>query len=290
MLIETKFVALSAAGFWFLVTGLIWKLFERCEKAATDEARKIASNWMLKYKPGENISRLSDIFCNIFDDVFGKKHLSWKCFIRSCIASTISVFVVLLIWIGLRPNEAGNIDLSSSLTCICTWILILNLVPDYLSLLQTRLIVAKIKTQPKNNAIWLLIDLILTSIIAISVWLILFLVRSFFVYSLTDDSVGNFDELWATFEMILPLENDDSPDVPSPGVVFYSTFFTSVWLWLYMISGMLTQLSNSVNNVFGFINRFFFRDDQPFISLGAISIVLITCLYLMLVPVVILAA
>jgi len=285
LLIETKFITFSAfVGSWFLVSGLFWKLFERCEKAATDEARTLASNWMANYNPGEHINHLAEIFCNSFDNVFGERHLTWKCFFRSSAASTISVIVMLLLWIGIRPNEVIETNFYDSMTALISWVLVWNLLPDYLSLLQTRLIVKRIKTHPKLTILWLFIDIILTAVLAISVWLIVFLV--FYLIN----SQNTFSEFIDVFSnVILPLSNGGDP-IPSPGVIFYSTFFTSVWLWLYIVSGLLSKLTNSANTTFAIVKKLLFRVDQPFISLGAMSVIFITGIYLIITPVIIVLA
>ena len=40
-----------------------------------------------------------------FDRIFTDEHVSWKCFLRSCIASLAAVFLVSLVWAVLRPDE-----------------------------------------------------------------------------------------------------------------------------------------------------------------------------------------
>ena len=49
--------------------------------------------WLMGAQSEENWSRS---FTSLFDAVFGERHLSWRCFLRSTVASLIAV---VLIWL-----------------------------------------------------------------------------------------------------------------------------------------------------------------------------------------------
>jgi len=79
----------------------------------------------------------------IFDSLLGEKHLSWKCFRRSCVASLCAVGVLWLLWMILRPSrpplfldQSGSI--AGILGVVFDFAILVNLLPDYLSLLETR--------------------------------------------------------------------------------------------------------------------------------------------------------
>ncbi len=283
MPISENLITLSAlAGSWFLVTGLIWKLFERVEKAATDEAKKVATSWILSFDPANNLSRLSEIFGNSFDSVFGTKHLSWKCFKRSSIASCLAALIFLSIWCFIRPSEAIQVvfggELVIAIAGFFSWILLFNLVPDYISLLQTRLIVQKLKGGFSSKLLWLIVDLVLTLSISIVAWCGIILFSS---------SKGvDFERLYVVMlDIVIPLSNKDFDVLFPPGIVFYSTFLSSIWLWLYIISVFLIRISSSIDSTFNLIKKYLYRPEQPFTSLGAVSVLIITILYALVIPV-----
>lgn len=61
-------------------------------------------------------------------------------------------------------------------------------------------------------------------------------------------------------------------DFPPLGVVFYSTFFTSIWMWIYAASIGLVKSTVYIDKFHFFAIKNLFRKEQPFMSLGAISI------------------
>lgn len=167
------------AASWFLVTGLIWKLFDRIEKVATDEAKEKTNTWLHNVNPGERLHYLSDMFGNSFDSVFGEKHLSWKCFFRSGVASVLSAIAVLFFWVGLNPVEGENFIKGFDSKMIITFAVvvgIINLIPDYISLLQSRLVVKYNKDNNKNAMILVIVDFLLTVVIATFTWVLLFFI------------------------------------------------------------------------------------------------------------------
>lgn len=161
-------------------------------------------------------SSWSTEFCKLFDAVFGEKHFSLKCFLRSSLASIASVIVIFLLFdsvlgvLGTRTVEA--IDFWDVVIVGA----VLNIVPDYLSLIETRYIIGKIHSIKKitSQLIILFLDILFTGII-ISIIIVLY--TSF----LLSESVS-IAELMGIFSRY--------------SLFFYSTFFTSVLVWIYLTS------------------------------------------------------
>lgn len=122
---------------WFFLTGGIWKLFERVERATSDEAKAITSDW-LQGLGFEDLRRWPDSFCQAFDAAFGRRHFTFDCFLRSSVASFVAVAILTSLWGVLRTGEflyLTRVDdpyLRIFLVSLIT--LFLNLVPDYISL------------------------------------------------------------------------------------------------------------------------------------------------------------
>ena len=114
-------------------------------------------------------------FSDLFDSLFGKRHLTWRCFYRSCVASTV-VAILTWIFIILTGNSAFVLGARfavrhiSHLDAATIWflgamLLFVNYIPDYVSLLETRFLLSiahSIKTY-KGMTCLLLIDLCLTA-------------------------------------------------------------------------------------------------------------------------------
>ena len=67
-----------------------------------------------------------------------------------------------------------------------------------------------------------------------------------------------------------------------PGIIFYSTFFTSFWIWLYGLSGLAVRFCKPFSRGVRLARRFFDIDDQPLRSLGFVSILLVAVGYVVL--------
>ena len=123
-----------------IITG-IRKLFKDTEEDVLPDFKKSVAAWIQNLKPAEKIANWPDQFAQLFDSVFGKKHFTFKCFLRSSVASYVSVILMFFIVGVLRPHEFHYMLLNSNLDFIFLMLFafgFLNLIPDYLSLLETR--------------------------------------------------------------------------------------------------------------------------------------------------------
>jgi hypothetical protein len=85
---------LAAGG---VLAGIVWKFFERVEAVLTDQTKLEIAVWLLgRKKRTSTPQNWPDTFANVFDRMFTNKHLSWRCFWRSSLASYMSLFVLLL--------------------------------------------------------------------------------------------------------------------------------------------------------------------------------------------------
>lgn len=156
-------------------------------------------------------------FCDLFDAVFGERHLSWKCLWRSAAASLLAV---LLIWLfmGNLGLIGARLQADLSLGSVLVLALGVNLVADYVSLLETRWLLGqmhRVRSVPLQ-ALALLADFLISVAI---IWLAIFLfVRS----PLYGGEAESFAEILGVFSVF--------------SVLFYSTFLTSVWTWGYILS------------------------------------------------------
>jgi hypothetical protein len=195
----------------------------------------------------------------------------------SAVASFASVLIVILLWGALRPNQffaflTGEFYWKEILVGLA-FFAVLNLLPDYLSLLESRYVI-KLMQRGRSLArmiLLLLLDLLVTVGIGFAAWMLLSL------------PVMSRETSWQIFvERILPLTASrvGGEGWGAAGVFFYSTFFTSVWVWLFAISTQAVRLAE----YFGIgLNRLKWLLDiqqKPIQSLGVMSILLLTFAYL----------
>src|SRR5579864_3676343 len=76
------------------LAGIVWKFFERVEAVLTDSTKKDIAQWLRvrNFESGiltDEALNWPNTFAEVFDRVFGKKHLSLNCFLRSVLASFV---------------------------------------------------------------------------------------------------------------------------------------------------------------------------------------------------------
>ena len=266
---------------WAGTTAGVWFLFEKAEVALSATARASVSSWVRKADFESAFRGIPDQFVTLFDQVFGERHLSRRCFSQSAAATTVSIMITWPLVFGIMYlNElatGGGILENSNLTAlgligahmvIVAGAILLSLVPDYLSLLETRWIFGRVRASGSLGAA-LVIDLILTSVVAIGFQLAVVLSYDAFIGNGPGDLLG------------LMLAGGIVLGTPS-------TFFTSLWLWLYALSVPLSRLLLRMNNGVGFLLRVTDVEKQPFRSMGFVSVIIVSALFALGLPLVLL--
>jgi hypothetical protein len=157
------------------------KFFDTVGDRLNDDTRLEIAVWLRGVKTSEMVQGWPDTFAKVFDRLFGRKHLSWRCFWRSCVASVITATVVYFALLG--SSSRGMLQIFSigfgtyvfgipGLPVVIAWgvfTMFVNVVPDYVSLLKTRFflkVIASSQSAFRRVSI-LLGDAILTTMIAL---------------------------------------------------------------------------------------------------------------------------
>ena len=104
---------------------------------------------------GDYESTWSEQFCGLFDAVFTDRHLSLRCFLRSSIASIISVFLLYVLFAEIG-GDALKDRFAEEFQSVSLWQALLlgaviNIIPDYLSLYETRWLLHRLE---KITSLW----------------------------------------------------------------------------------------------------------------------------------------
>ena len=165
-------------------------------------------------------------FCRLFDIVFGEKHFSIKRFVRSSIASVLSVFALYILFahvLGvLGARTFGSMPIWQALLVGA----VINIIPDYLSLIETRWLLERFGKMPSvaGHIALLIADLIFSAAIVLAgIYTYIFL---------SGARLPSPVEIVALFSVY--------------SVFFYSTFLTSAWAWVYCLSGWFLRLFTKV--------------------------------------------
>lgn len=276
------------AATWATIAFGIGYLFEQAETAVSSETKAAVSRWLLNLDPAGAVASWPMTFVTIFDRVFGERHLSWRCFSRSCVASLASVAMVTLMWGVLYPDKFDIFIKSSSIGKNVFFLFfitaIFNLIPDYISLLETRYMINWMRRAHSVMRIlaFLAIDFVATAaiglvgIIGTLMIVILFSNPSQIMRLKITEFFSEILELIQ--KLILPLSASSIGDLPI-GIWFYAAFFTSVWVWLYALSGSVVKLAEYLGIGINQLKVVLDLENKPLRSLGFVSIILFTIAY-----------
>lgn len=275
---------LAYVGLWAAVTGGVWTLFARIETVISPEARTAVSRWLRNLDLAGALPNWPAAFAVVFDRVFGERHFSWRCFSRSCVASYAGVLIVTLIWGVLRPTQFTAFFEDADTSYLFLFPLftgILNVVPDYCSLLETRYVIRWMSRERSVVRIlgFLAIDFAFTLAIASGAWFLMYMGFSFFVGGPDLD----VEYMFIVWKEGLILSAGSSEDI-TLGIFLYSTFFTSVWVWLYALSGLIVKLGQYLGLGFSWLRAILDIENKPLRSMGMVLNILITILFLIFFP------
>jgi hypothetical protein len=269
---------LAAGG---VLAGIVWKFFERVESVLTDQTKLEIAVWLLgRRKISPNLERWPEVFTKTFDAVFGTRHLSWRCFYRSVLISFVlngSAFV----YLALHNPRFGRVaHVPRYVFYVSTVLLIASALPDYASLLETRFVLLLMSRTKRGSVrvLLLLTDGMVTVCISV-LGIALAQYVSNVVYAPSVAAAVKF--IVATVpDTIIPLvpwiiREHSNMDV----VIFCSSFFTSIWLWLYAGSGFLLKAARRFDIGFDWFNRQFDIEKKPLQSIGLVAGALVAIVY-----------
>jgi TPR repeat protein len=228
--------ALTAAG---IIYGLIAKGGEHLSR----DTKENTTLWLL----GEYEDTWAHQLSLLMDKIFGSKHLSWNCFLRSSAASLL--FVLLLYFsfskagfLEVKARAGGNLSFAGVLGLG----ILLNLIPDYLSLLETRWLLRwfqKIRSFRLHFFI-LVLDLLFSGAI---IW------TAIALYGLvTRGRMTTPAEMLGIFSIY--------------SIFFYSTFFTSILAWIYWLSAVIMRIFCKT-----FVKDLLDTEEKPFRSIALVA-------------------
>ncbi len=266
---------LSYFGSFFTAMTTIYFLFDLLEKNTSDDVKLDLSEKLKKIKTYEGLNNWAETFGKAFDKIFGKEFITWEKFIKSSIASYVCLLICFTYSYSLNSIYYINLFETYGYFTIFFFLFVFgawfNLVPDYICLNKTRYLI-KLCEKPltKGEKVGILLgDIISTYIIfffsIIFPTIIFVLLKAIGVIEIAllylSDSFGNFEP----------------PDIPL-SVFLATTYFASIWFYLYLISSRLISCWQFFES---FMNK---KRNTPFTDLGIISILIVFVIYLIAAP------
>jgi hypothetical protein len=258
-----------------VLAGVVWKFFEKVEGVLTDQTKFEIAVWLVGVKVGQKMEPWPRTFSKIFDQVFGAKHLSWKCFRRSVCASCMAVLVANVWWLffGNISNEYPSVNKSIffvNLSAVLCLQVIGNVLPDYISLLKSRKFIRFVSADTRLRLVLLclLADFLGGAILALFGMLLCFKAQDLAVRAsktiairlLPDALIPPYSAVSA-FGAVLLL------GPPALG----ASMLTSIWFSLYAGSGLLLKAARRFDIGFDWFNRKLDIEKKPLSAIGLVA-------------------
>lgn len=283
---------------WIGLSAVLFFSFVKAGKVADDTfndvSRRQFSCWLLNAQPERKICEWASAFAHLFDSVFGTRHISPKCFSRSAVASVLAVGLCLFVGRGFYIELLNSYGWSADIALLAICGVLANIVIDYISLLETRVAVNAMKRQKRSIARHAVLvgDLLLTSAgSALVFFLVMFFVgvMDFVSDPSVDDPVlllvlAPFAALDMLFVEVFrngflavfidALRASERSDQIALAPLLWSTYFTSVWLWLFLVATGINRFGSWVAAWIGTWHHLAIRhlkiEEKPFSVVGFI--------------------
>jgi|GEM_PF-2558292 len=263
-------------GLFMAISAGIYKVCEKAQNDLNEKTLKAISAWIQNLDMPGDINNWPKTFVAWFDSVFGTDKYSMKFFLKSGLTSLLASLFMFTLWLVLRPEESVLLHFTKNHALIMAlYFFVFNLIPDYLSLIETRVILKFMAKTPSmlRHMFLLLVDFGITFFITLFI--------PVYIRNLYGGSYSYY------FTSSLPLSVLDGvgfgmPDLPLQSIFFYTSFFTSVWVWFYSLAGIIIKLLARIESVFDRIKSWFIIDERPVTFLAYIAILLVWSVFIFL--------
>jgi hypothetical protein len=275
------------------IVGFVVLLFIFGDRVLARDRRRELGGWLIDELPADaRVDALPKAFIEWFDRLFESRTVRalgvsfyLPSFWRSAVASFFALVAAFIVWFATKggfsqpPSEGTNISLLLVLYGGAT--VVTNIIPDYLSLVESRFVLGKMSETRSliGKLVWLVIDAFLTTaIVFFFLWgsglLLLPLVPQDSLYAVGCLTRENFDFARMVDIAIAGLTFSTPPgtinyDVSS--IYIFSSFFTSFWVWLYLGSSLLVRMASWIPGLRGFLRRACRVEDYPLRVLAVVS-------------------
>jgi hypothetical protein len=267
---------LEALAVWLGLAGGVWGIFALMDPLIKPEVRKdLAQRLFTLNTVNEGVLKLAP---KLLDGVFGKDHLSNRCFLCSYFLSVLFfaliTFVLLSVWYP---------EFSDDFTRFIFFGVIINCFADYVSLLETRVLLKNTSNMfSKKSIFFLLCDFVLTILIFTvfgSGALFAYLIYSGQEITIIAALKYMWDVLIFPYTFFASKEDMTFQDILVLSA-YLTTFSTSVWYWLYIISALIILAWKRLKTISEWMQRNIYELEQkPLTVLGAIAALFISALF-----------
>jgi hypothetical protein len=279
---------------WLALIGSVWALFALAEEHIATPHRAQITHWLRGQSPYWPAT-----FVAVCDSVFGPPTLSGAYVLRACIASHIAAFLALCLSGVFYPGTSGLMLLVLFLyaPALVGSLALVNLLPGSLAILVHRALLQRMSDGqgPPRVGTWLVLACATTGVLAVLACTLGFLVVFVsnevhalrrpvtwiigYVESVIKDTAGGLSALQEAARLqpiIMP-----GMAFPSFGIWLYVPCFPFVWVWLYLLSGVLIRgatacgLMRASRRTLGLLDI----DARPLHTLGTVAVGVVSVVY-----------
>jgi len=269
----------------FVVAGAVFGVFELGERLASQRAKDALSKWLLSFDVLK-AKALPDGTQELFTRIFGERHFSRKCLIRSAAFSLGAMAFIGILLLLISPQDVlqerfwvitnvfGN-------SLVGDWIDFLIWLPwslliDYVSLFKTRVILEVLTRMHRRNQMVALAIVVIDYI----VYKLIFSFNMAFLILCREEresGIGTWVSILATREFVEILADYlwGSPffeyEIALPTIFFWAGLAPSLWMWLYVLALFVTRALLRSERIVNSLRWSLDIDKNPFRSIGAVA-------------------
>jgi hypothetical protein len=261
-----------------VVAGSVLGVFELGEKLASQRAKDALSKWLLTFDV-QKAGALPDGTQELFERIFGERHFSLRCFVRSVAFSVGAMGFIAVLLFLISPSWIGEIFQSLSERGTFLWLALWlpwSILVDYVSLLKTRFILGFLTQMRRRDAI--------TAVAIVGIDYIAYRLLFIFGLLVVLSVLSNFNpgDIWMSpsFDLTNILTFMTSAwqnlpfiprDITLTSIAYWSGFAPSIWMWLYVLASFVTRALLRSERIVNWLRWFLDVDKNPFRSIGAVA-------------------
>jgi hypothetical protein len=282
-----------------LVCGVIcYKIVKWIDSIISSDFRIQCANFLLTKTYQTKFQILPDLAEQAMCRIFGDRHFSKKCVLRSAIFSVGTLFITFILSFLYDPKKTVNfcnkilsLNLNVFLVLLLGWIFSC-LVPDYIMLGKTREIIWILrhkKLMPSTLCFVGILDFFVATWIFLSFLVILLMVGGIF-YKYYNGDFHNISSiiimLRSSFTYVFPVFLFILSIILIPSSILYISFpfanffwtsmIPSIWLWLFIFSSIISQFFLSFEPKIEIFIRILDIENYPIRSIGIIASILVS--------------
>jgi len=248
-------------------------VFELGERLASQRAKDALSKWLLSFDV-QKAKALPDGTQELFERIFGERHFSLKCFIRSAVFSLGAIAFLGTLALLIYPKETlvmmGGIRFYGDWLPLTLW-LPWSILIDYVSLFKTRVILGVLMRLRRVN--------LMTAVAIVGVDLLIYKLIFTLGYELVVIIIDQEKQLSASSFLtfvdsiigLLAVMPFILHEIDLTFILFWAGFVPSLWMWLYVAALFVTRGLLRSEWIVNSLRWSLDVEKNPFRSIGAVA-------------------